>query len=90
MGYIPLDSSDPDANSGTQPEQAVRVGGEGDDDSRQEALPPVAGTSGAVTNGVSSTGREEAEEPLRWWLEVVGAGEVSPTNLRGDLFGAFQ
>lgn len=91
---IPIDSGDPDVySSGSQPEQAGGDGGGGDDISREETSPPIAGTSGARavgdpavtaeqcregTDGVPSTGREETEEPLRWWLEVVGAGEVSP------------
>ena len=84
MGYIPLDSSGPDVNNRTQPEQAGRDGGEGDNDSREEASSPVTSTSGAATDGVSSAGREDPKEPLRWWLEVVGAGEVSPANRRED------
>ena len=87
-------------SSGPQPEQVGRDGGGGDDNSREEVSPPIAGTSGMEAEGgpavtaeqcregtdaASFVGRAETEEPLRWWLEVVGAGEVTLINLRGRL-----
>lgn len=102
MNIIPIGSSGADVNSGHQPEQAGRGGGEGGDESnsREELSPPIAAgvSEGAAevggsavtvvaeqcregTEAAASVEREETEGPLRWWLEIVGAGEVSPISM---------